>query len=108
MEQLPSKHAYLNAALGIALPIVAAFLYWRRFSASELTTTRLVWTFVWTYPLMVLGTLSGEVLVRNLDSDFYARLGDHPGQMANLFSGWFLAHGYLVLAAVLFVVMKKL
>lgn len=106
--KLPSKQAYLSLTAGILLPLVVAFLIWKRLQPSEFIVSKLFWAFLWSYPLMVVGCLLGEFFARKIWPDFYSSIGDNPGQMANLFTGWIYAHIYLFLIAALFFFLKKI
>jgi len=78
---LPSLHAYWSFFLGVLLPLLAAFIIWKRLQASDFFYSKLLWSFLWTYPLMVLGCLAGEFLARKMNVGFCASIGDNPGQM---------------------------
>lgn len=105
--ELPSKHVYASLSTGVLLPLVVAFLVWKRLQPDEFLDSKLFWSFLWTYPLMIIGCLLGEFIARKIWADFYSSIGDNPGQMANLFTGWMYAHLYLVLLVALFFLLRK-
>lgn len=105
---VPSKHVYLNIALGISLPLLIAFVVWRRAQPNDLDWSKYLYGVAWTYPLMIVGCIIGEILSRRLNQNFYMNLGDNPAQVVNLFTGWLFAHLYLPLLAVLLFALKKL
>ncbi len=89
------------------MPLVVAFIIWKRTQPDEFAVSKLFWSFLWSYPLMIIGCLLGEFLARKIWADFYSSIGDNPGQMANLFTGWIYAHLYFFLLAGLFFSLRK-
>ncbi len=106
--ELPSQHVYWSLSIGVLLPLIPALIIWQRLPPSEFSFSKLLWAFLWTYPLMIVGCLVGEFLARRIDTNFYDSIGDNPGQMVNLFTGWLWAHLYLILLFALFILLRKL
>jgi hypothetical protein len=106
--KISSRLAYWSFSIGVLLPLIVAFFVWRHLQPSEMVTSKLLWSFLWSYPLMIGGCCLGEAVATKIGWEFYASIGDNPGQMCNLVTGWMLAHIYPFLLAALFFFLKKL
>jgi hypothetical protein len=102
-----AKHVMTISSIAVLLPLIAAFLVWRRWQIEDFTWMRLFWAALWTYPLMWVGSLLGSSIAQRMDPKFYAAIGDNPGQVVNLMSAIVVSHVYWIFLTLLFLVLRR-